>query len=117
MPANSSTLRLPVPVLTLASPEGTQLSRDQGAGRGYWEDTGFGEQGKVGLVRGKRSPLTDKVPSCRTGSCFKRAGTVINTSDNWLCQEQLLRATTVSGLARTDSASHYTLERFDINAL
>ena len=94
----------------------TQLSRDQGASTGT-TDSGFGEEGKVGLVRDKRSSLTDKVLTCRTGSCLKCAGTVINTSDNWLCQEQLLRATMVSELARTDSASHYTLERFDINAL
>lgn len=77
----------------------------------------FGEEWELGLVRDKRSSLTDKVLSYRTGSCFKCAGTVINISDNWLCQEQLLRATTVSELARTDSASHYTLEQFDINAL
>lgn len=108
-PANSSRLRFPVQVLTLTSPKGTQISRDQGASTGT-TDTGFGEEEKVGVVRDKCSSLTDKVISYRTGSCFKCAGTVITTSDNWLCQEQLLRATVVSELARTDPASHYMLE-------
>lgn len=61
--------------------------------------------------------VVDKVHSYRTGSCLECAGTVINTRDNWLCQEQLLRATAASELARTGSVSHYTLQRFDIKAL
>ena len=71
----------------------------------------------MGLARDKRSSPTGKVLSYRTLSCSKRASTAINTSDNRLCQEQLLTATMVSALARTGSASQDTLERFDIDAL
>lgn len=93
----------------MGSPKGNQLSRDQGDSTGT-TDSGFGEEGKVGLDRDKHGFLTDKLLS-------KCAGMVINSSDNWLCQEQMLRASVVSELARADSASHYTLEQLDINVL
>lgn len=54
MPANSSRDRLPVQLLTLACSKGTQISRAQGASTGT-TDRGFGEEGKLGLVRPKCS--------------------------------------------------------------
>lgn len=110
MPANSSRL-------TSAIPKGTQFSRGQGASIGP-TDPGFGEEGKVGLVKDTRRSVADEVFSYRAGSCSKLWGTVISIGDNWLCQEQLLRATVVSEHARTDPAitcmNDLTLMRFDL---
>lgn len=54
MPADSSRERLPVQLLTLASSKDTQISRAQEASTAT-TDSGFREEGKLGLVRPKCS--------------------------------------------------------------
>lgn len=110
LPANSSRL-------TSAIPKGTQFPRGQGASIGP-TDPGFGEEGKVGLVRETHRSAAGEVFSYRAGSCSRLWGTAISIGDNWLCQEQLLRATMVSECARTDPAiicmNDLTLMHFDL---
>lgn len=54
MPANNSRERLPAQLLPLACSKGTQISRARGISTGR-TDGGFGEEGKLGLVRPRRS--------------------------------------------------------------